>query len=245
MLNKLFILMIALVLVVPLISAEYLPHEKNTNFELVVSSNNATTCNWTYIQYPNGSKINYNLNMTRVVTDFNYTIDAGNFSSLGSTCMGITCYDGINYETGSVCREVGYTGSSLNTESSIIYLGLLGILVFILFVNFWGMGYLPNSNERDEEGRILSVTYLKYLRLPLWLFAYFLFTAVIFLSSNIAYGFLPDELFAKLLFSLFSILMALSPVIVVVLMISFFVKFFHDKEVQKMLNRGMFPGGQL
>jgi len=37
----------------------------------------------------------------------------------------------------------------------------------------------------------------------------------------------------------------MSPIIVIVLMISFFVEFYHDKEFQGMLNRGIFPGEQL
>jgi hypothetical protein len=107
------------------------------------------------------------------------------------------------------------------------------------------MGFLPNSNQRDEEGKILSVVYLKYLRLPLWLFAYFLFTGIVFLSSNLAYAFLGEQMFAKILFAIYTILLSLSPLIVIVLLVSFFVRLYHDKQFQKMLNRGMFPGGRL
>jgi hypothetical protein len=66
-----------------------------------------------------------------------------------------------------------------------------------------------------------------------------------FLSSNIAYAFLSETMFGKLLFSIFSILLAVSPIVIILLVISFFVRFFHDKEFQRMLNRGMFPGGNL
>jgi len=52
-------------------------------------------------------------------------------------------------------------------------------------------------------------------------------------------------MFAKFLFAIFSILMAVSPVIIVVLVISFFVKFFHDRQFQALLNRGIFPQGNL
>jgi len=87
-------------------ASDYLPHKQNTAFDLIVTSNNATQCNWTYIQYPNGSKVSDVFTMTKTGQDFSQTILLGNFSLLGSTCMGITCYDGSQYEGGSVCREV-------------------------------------------------------------------------------------------------------------------------------------------
>lgn len=91
-------------------ASDYLPHKQNTNFDLIISSNNATQCNFTYIQYPNGSKISNTFSMVKSGKDFSYTILAGNFSALGSTCFGISCYDGATYETGSVCREVTSQG---------------------------------------------------------------------------------------------------------------------------------------
>ena len=107
------------------------------------------------------------------------------------------------------------------------------------------MNQLPASNTKDEEGRILSISYLKYFRLVLWLFAYFMFIAIMYLSSNVAFAFLSEQLFAKMLFAIFVILMTISPLIIIVLMISFFVKFFHDKELQQYFNRGIFPGDDL
>lgn len=141
--NKLTLFILALTLLICImpfsLAADYLPHKQNTNFELIISSNNASTCNWTYIQYPDGSKSSNQYLMTKQGTDFNITIDAGNFSQLGSTCMGITCYDGSQYEGGSVCREVTTAGIMQTTSQGIgsaIYLVLMIVLTFI----FGGVG---------------------------------------------------------------------------------------------------------
>jgi len=107
------------------------------------------------------------------------------------------------------------------------------------------MGHLPASNERDEEGRILSINYLKYFRLVLWIFAYFFFVAIIFLSSNIAFAFLGEQLFANLLLTLFRVLLGFSPLVIIVIFISFFVKFFHDKKIQELFKRGIAPGWEI
>jgi hypothetical protein len=174
-----------------------------------------------------------------------YTIINGSYiNETGYYYYGVDCSDGLSGALSGVF-EVTYTGKDFTTPKAILYIGLLGIMLFILFSTFFGMAYLPASNERDEEGRILSINYLKYLRLPLWIFAYFLFSVIVFLSSNIAIAYLEEQMFGNLLFSIFTILLALSPIIIIITLISFFVKFFHDKEFRRMLNRGVFPQGNL
>jgi hypothetical protein len=105
---------------------DYFPHKQRTNFDLIISSNNATACNWTYIQYPDGSKINNNKEMTKINKDFNYTINKYNYTQLGTTCMGVSCFDGVLYETGSICREVTPNG----------FIGTLGFYILILVLSF-------------------------------------------------------------------------------------------------------------
>lgn len=123
--NKILPIIFISIFMFGLVSAtDYLPQKQNTNFELLISSNNATQCNWTYIQYPDGSQAYFNYPMTKSGTDFNYTINSGNFTRLGSTCMGITCYDGLTYETGSVCREVTPSG----------FIGTLGFYIILLII---------------------------------------------------------------------------------------------------------------
>jgi len=232
-------------LILPLVSAlDYPKHKEETDLQFSITSNNATGCNLTNINSPT-SLISINQVGTRNSQTFNFTIDGGNYSEFGVYCHNIECSDGTNTVTGEKCYEINYFGKELTDSQSTVYLGLLGILILTLFALFFIMKTLPAENERDDRGRILSITYLKYFRLPLWLFAYFLFTAILYLSSNIAFAFLSEQLFAKVLFALFVIAMSMSPIIIIVLMISFFVKLFHDKEFQRMFERGMFPGSDM
>ena len=50
------ILLILTLFLMPLVSA-YLPHQIDTDLNLIVQSNNGTGCNITSIQYPSGSDI--------------------------------------------------------------------------------------------------------------------------------------------------------------------------------------------
>jgi hypothetical protein len=104
---------------------------------------------------------------------------------------------------------------------------------------------LPRENSRDEEGRILSITYLKYLRPALWFVEWMIFIAVLFLFSNLAFAYLNENLFAQIIFVVFRICLGITPLIVIVWMIWIYVKLFHDKQFQKILNKGMFPQGKL
>ena len=167
-------------------------------------------------------------------------ISGGNFTR-GKYYYGISCNDSTY--GGAITGEwdVTKTGYELTEARAIVYVGLLALLIFALFGLFFGMSFLPASNQRDEDGKILSITYAKYFRLPLWLMAYFLFIAIMFLGSNVAFVYLGEELFGKTLFSIFAMGMAIAPAIVIVLMVYFFVKFFHDREFQRYLKRGVFP----
>jgi len=243
--NKKLIFLTTILVMLTLVSALDFPtHKQSTDLQFSITSNNATQCNLTKINTP-GNLFIINQVGTKTSQTFNFTVDGGNYSEFGTYCHKIECTDGVKIVSGEICYEINYFGKELTSSQSTIYIGLIGILIFTLFATFFGMSYLPKSNAKDEYGRILSINYLKHFRLVLWLFAYFLFIAILYLSSNIAFAFLSEQLFAKFLFAIFVILMSMSPIVVIVLMISFFVKFYHDKEFQKMLNRGIFPGDQL
>ncbi len=141
--------------------------------------------------------------------------------------------------------DVTYNGDSISSSQAILYAVLLFVLIFVFIITILGINQLPSGNTQDEEGKILSISYLKYLRPVGWFFLWMLFIAILFLSSNIAFAFLSGQLFAQLLFTLFKICFALTSVIVVVWIIWIYRQMFHDKQMQNMLNRGIFPQGKL
>ena len=242
---KKWTIIVFILLMISLVNAlDYKTHQQDTQLNFSITSNNASSCNLTTINSPLGI-LTINQEGVKTSQTFSFNIAGENYSEFGTYCHNIECGDSSTIISGQECYEINYYGKELTDSQSTIYIGLLVVFLFILFSIFFGMKYLPDSNTKDEYGRILSVSYLKYLRLPLWISAYFIVVAIIYLSSNIAYAFLSEQLFAKTLFSIFAILMAVSPVIIIVLMISFFIKFYHDKEFQNMLNRGVFPGGNL
>jgi len=129
--NSIFIVLILMGFILPLVSAEYLPHKQNSNLTFSITSNNGTQCNVTSYDYPSGT-IFINQNMTRYGQTFNASIDEGNFSSIGTYCFNVECSDGSTIETGSVCREVTPSGSQISSGKSI---GLFGSIVLMLVIS--------------------------------------------------------------------------------------------------------------
>jgi len=203
------------------------------------------TCSYvniTSIQFPNSTITYINEAMGKNGVDYNYTFC--NTSQLGEYSYKV-CGDKNTFSCEVIDFEITYLGKTLSSAKAMMSIGFLSLLILIFFLNFVAMGFLPKRNQADEEGRILSITYLKYFRNVLWMTGYFLFIGIVYIASNLAYGFLDEVLLANTLFMIFRVAFGLAPVVVIVWLIWIFASMFHDKEFQKMLNRGIFPGGNL
>jgi len=219
-------------------------HQQDTALSFTVTSNNATECNLTSIDSPSGL-ITVNQQGTKDSQTFNFSIPASNYSEKGLYCHNIECNDGSSFMTGQECYQVNYIGNELTQGQSTIYIGLLAILILIFVGTFIGIGFLPSQNETDPEGKIMSITYAKYFRLPAFLFLYFLIIGILFLASGIARAFLVDSGFSTLLFAFFNIMLTLSPLVIIILFLWNFVKVFEDKKLRSYMERGLSMGGNL
>jgi len=146
--KKLLLTLMLGIFLISMVTA-YSPHQQDTPWNVIISSNNATSCNVSYIKYPSNSVITLNAAMNRDGTSFNYTLSAGNFTGLGDFCAGISCTDGTTNEVGSVCREVTPSGYAGTFQLYIIILIILMSVVFLgfsikeaWFVVLGGMGFI-------------------------------------------------------------------------------------------------------
>ena len=242
--NKLtYLILIATILIciMPLsLAQDYLPHKQNTNFELLISSNNATSCNWTYIQYPDGSKFSSQKVMTKQSTDFNYTINSGNFSQLGSTCLGITCYDEITYESGSVCREVTSTGTNLSTSQSIIYFVFLLASIGLFFLCLYYSIKIPWQHQRNEEGEVIGINDLRYVKMFLVVITYIILMFISGLLRSIIANFIPELGVSSFFEWIFWIMLSCLWPLVIISFVVGIILFLNSKKLQKAIQRG-FP----
>ena len=220
-------------------SAEYLPQQQNTAFTLTITSNNATACNLSSIQYPDGTQTLFNSALTKSGQTFYKTIASGNYSQLGTTCHYIGCTDGITQETGSVCREVTYTGDLINGSK----MGVYGIALVFLIIMALGLGLFAHrmngEDSRSDDGSILQINMLKHVKPILWIGVWILAMVIMFIVSNMGIAFLPNAMIGDLFFKFYQILFWLTIVGVPVYFIYLIVKAVESKELQRMIERGV------
>jgi len=245
--KELLLTLILGLFLVSLVSAELNDFAPVKQGECVTIKQSCSSCSYVNvsISYPNSSLAISNGGMASngggVWTyDFCNTTQLGRYDINGEGDL-----DGTATSFDSLYFEVTYAGIIFNTSQAILYFILLIVIMFVFFITLFGINKLPSSNIQDEEGKILSITYLKYLRPVLWTFEWMLIIAILFISSNIAFAYLGEQLFAKIIFTLFRISFGLTPIIIIVWLIWIFVSMFHDKQFQNMLNRGIFPQGKL
>lgn len=217
--------------------------KQNDCIELYQLCDTCSYVNLSSVKLPSSQIIYINEAMTKQGVDYNYTFC--NTSYLGEYSYKVCGDKGGSFVCEDIGFEITYSGLKITEGKAMLYIGFFVLLILLFIINFIGMGYLPKRNVRDEEGKIMSISYLKYFRDVLWITGWMLLIAIFYLASNIAFAFMEEQMFAKTLFMIFQIAFALTPVIIIIWLIWIFASMFHDIQFQKMLNRGIFPGGNL
>lgn len=142
-----------------------------------------------------------------------------------------------NYDTSF---DVTYAGEQLTTSQGILYGSLYLVLVLFIIAVLLIMNLLPDENTKSNTGEILSISYLKYLRGTLWMVEWVMLIALLYLSSNLAFAYLSETLFATIFLTLFRVCFSLTPIVVILWVVWLIAKIIQDKEIKSMLSRGMF-----
>lgn len=134
-----FVILMVFLLVGTVSASDYRKHKFNESLDIVITSNDAISCNITYVQVANNSANVFELAMSQSGRTFYQTLDGGNFTQLGDTCVGVVCYDGSNYEDGSVCREVTPNGEEVDGSKTTFNIVLLVILTVFFILALIGL----------------------------------------------------------------------------------------------------------
>lgn len=178
------------------------------------------------------------------LNQFEINITENNFTKPGEYSYYIQCNTSSQSGFSSIPIKVTYSGIDFTTAQSVSYTGLFAIMIFIFLINFFGLGLLPGDNKRDEEGKLMQISYLKYIRSVLWLVQWALLVGILFVASNIAFIYLQEQLVAQFFFVLFRITMGLTPIIFIVWGLAFYAKFLQDREFKKLFTRGFSSGAR-
>lgn len=226
-------------LIIGIVSAtEYQGHKQNQQLQFSITSNNATGCNVSTLDTPDGTKI-LNIPMTKSIHTFYTTISSANFTGLGDYCFNIECTDGTSIETGSVCRNVTPTGSLNSTGQAIIYFIILIVSMGIFVFLFYASIKLPFKNERNQYDEIVRINWKKYLKMFCITMAYIVLVWIVYISWNIAYGYLDMRSAGGIFNVIFTILIALFLPLLLGMGIFLLVAYLSDKKINEYIKRGV------
>lgn len=102
-----------------------------------LDSNNATACNVTWFQQANGTVTQLDLVLTKSGRTFTGVINGGNFSQLGDIGFGLSCTDGITYETGDRAYTVTANGEN-STANTVFFVFIITIMYSLSLTAFFG-----------------------------------------------------------------------------------------------------------
>ncbi len=229
--NYKVITLILALLLVPLISAasDDLLFATNKQYDLKIPCiNNGTycsavaECNVT-IAYPDGNLLRDNAVMTNQGAFHNLTIPFNENNQSGSYPSTAICCDGVNCGEDSFTIQITNSGTILETSESLIFI-LLTTAFFIFFLlSFYFALATPYGNEVSDNGMVLKVTKLKYVKLFFIMLTYILL--ILFLNSlvGVSENFVSLTLFSGVIGFIFLTLNNLAwPFGVFIIVLSFF-----------------------
>jgi len=188
---------------------------------------------------PNDQTILSNLEAIEDGTYYSYSIDKTNFTSIGKYLYTYDCGNSVQKETGSIDFEITYTGGELTSQMVAVYLGGIFVLIFLFIVILLLITRLPSKDTTDDDGIILQISNLKHLRSVLWACSWGIVLALMFILANVTIAYLPSNMIGGLFWALYTIMFWVTMVAIPLWFVWIFTGIFRDKEVKKMLERGV------
>lgn len=198
---------------------------------------NCTFVNITSVIYPNSSIASTNISMTKSGTDYNATFcktnDFGEYivNGFGDPNSLNTIFNYNFYING--------IGSEINSAQSLLYFILIGGIAVVLIFTIIGAIMIKWQNPRDDDGYIIGINDLKYMKVVLWIFVYLEVLFLIFILRNISGGYLTTEgtySFFNLIFNI--MLIGLLPMFPLVIFFTAVI-WISDKKTLKAISRGI------
>ncbi len=205
--------------------------------QLIQTHGNTSYNNISFVYQTNSATLhNISDEMTKVGTFYNYTFC--NTSLLGEYIVnGFGDPNGV--KTSWIYNFfITGTGFEFTQPRALLSLGLFGLLVLLFVVNVGVIPMLPKDDNMDDEGNLVSINKLKYVRPILWVSAWFLLISILFAGSNLALAYMGTTLLGSILFKIYQVLFALSTPMVVIWFVFIFYNIFQDKKMKEYTERG-------
>ena len=195
-------------------------------------------CNFTIVQ-GNGTRLISNAVGNFTAGKIAYNLSREQTSINQKLRVDVSCNNNLDSGFSSFSLLVSGAGDTLDNSDIILY-----AISFILLSGAFALCLvfaikLPWNNATDEEGNIISVNDLKYLKLALWWATYVLLIAIFYLAWNLTYGYLQFQGAANIIYSVYWILISFFYPITVCALLVALIRFVYDKRIKKAIDSGL------
>lgn len=194
------------------------------------------SCNLTVIS-PNSSVLINDQIATQQTNFFNFSLPETD--TLGLHTYNVFCQNTSNAGASTeLFYLVNLTGEELSVSKTILYIFILIVSLCFFLLCLFGAIKIPWNNKLDDEGFILEMNDLKYVKLFLWFMTYFFLLFITWLTASIS-KFLELGM-ASRFFDIFQsfLLIILLPVWLIVMATGLF-KAFSEKNLNDMIGRNL------
>lgn len=213
--------------------------KQSEKISLIQTCSNCTYNNITGIISPNSTKILENVLMTKDGTFYNYSFS--DTSLTGEYIInGIGDLDGTT-TIWSYNLFITQTGTQLTDGESKIYTTIIFIMFFLLSILIFFIFSLPSENERGEDGAIIGIVKLKYIRIFFIAITYPVTIIILNLMNGLAINFANLTIFAGTLGFLFDIMLRLAWIFTVFIIIWLVYNLIKDTNFKKAMDYATNP----
>ena len=208
--------------------------------QLTQTCGNCTDNNITYV-YQTSDAVLYNISdgMTKSGTFYNYTF-------CNTSIVGEYIVNGFGDPDGEQTSWtynffITVTGRRLETSDAITNAILTLASLFFFLLCLWGGIVLPFGNQRNDEGKVISVQKLKYFKVGLLFLSYVFLIWMLNLFLALSTNFSILTQYTKFFEVIFSVMNAMSYPLFVFMLIIMSIMGWKDLALKKLLLRGVSP----
>lgn len=206
------------------------------------SSGSCDSCNITSVNYPNGTAIISLAGMTKTETLFNRTLSGASTKVIGKYTVTGFCYAGGVYSPWAYSFDVTLNGFLLSQAQATIYaIFFLSSFFVFCFVFYWAIK-LPYRNTRTDEGMILEINDMKYVKIFLICMSYIIGWFLAGLLRGVTANYIPDIGVYKFFGWVYAILLAFMWPLIVASLLLALISFLNDKKIHDAILRGIPTG---
>lgn len=231
---------IFLFLLMPLINAEIETlgtFKQNECVKLIQTCADCTYVNISSVTFPNSSIALGEYLMTQSGKSWSWTFC--NTTNIGQYIVSGHGNPDSTPTTWAYDFDITPTGYELSTSGGILYVVFIIASLIIFLLSLYGAIKLPFGNTRNEEGRIIGMNELKYLKIFLFAVSYISLMFIIGLLRGVTYNYINDLGVYRFFNWIFWIMFTLMFPIMVVSIFVALINFVQDKKINKALQRGI------